>query len=410
MRNAGGRRVGALLATGLLMAAACGGDDDDTSKPSDDKPADDKPVEVVDPYDGHTSETYDGTTNWLCHPDLAEDECTDLSATEIAADGTTKRADLVAAADPAVDCFYIYPTVSYDPGPNSDLTPDEQERTTVGAQAAPFATTCRVFAPVYRQVVISAIGGGGFAEGGAIAYGDALDAWQTYISQYNEGRGVILIGHSQGTGILNQLIASEIDANPDLRSRLVSAVLLGGSVRVPDGEDVGGAFKNIPACGAADDIGCVISYSSYPAAAPPVDGAIFGRPGFGPTPSDGAETDRALCVDPVALSGGNGIADSIVPVKAPLIGGGDLSAAAAEGLDTRYIVLPGILKASCDRAGAYDFFAAAPASDDDRRTVAIDGLLEERLGPTWGLHLQDSSLAMGNLLEIAAQQADAFTG
>lgn len=406
-----------MLVAALVAVTACsgGGDDDESGSGAEDEPADagsgsgsgDDPAEVVDPYDGHTSEVYDGTTNWLCHPDLDEDECSDLSATEVAPDGTMTEADLVEAEDPAVDCFYVYPTVSLDETPNSDLTPDNQERSTVGAQAAPFATTCRVFAPVYPQVTLGQIGGGGFAESGAVAYAGALDAWQTYISQYNEGRGVILIGHSQGTGILNQLIAGEIDDNPDLRDRLVSAVLLGGAVRVPEGELVGGSFQNIPACTAADEVGCVISFSSYPTASPPEDGAVFGRVGGGPTPDEGAPTDRAMCVDPVGLAGGNGLADALVPVSGPLIGGGDMSTAG--DFDTRYIVLPEILEAECVTTGDYTYFSAGPAPEGDQRTVAIEGLLEERLGDSWGLHLQDAQLAMGDLLEIAAQQAEAFT-
>jgi hypothetical protein len=402
--------VRAVLVAGLVVmfAAACSGDDDGDDGSgtggSDAAPAEE---EVVDPYDGHTSEVYDGTTNWLCHPDRDEDECTDLSATEVAPDGTVSRADLEAPDDPPVDCFYVYPTVSLDPTPNSDLEPDEQERSTVAAQAAPFATTCRVFAPVYPQVTLGQIGRRGSAEAGPIAYAGALDAWQTYVSQYNEGRGVILIGHSQGTGILNQLIAEEIDTNPDLRSRLVSAVLLGGAVRVPEGELAGGSFQNVPGCTSADETGCVISFSSYPTASPPEDGAIFGRVGSGPTPEQGAPTDRALCVDPVALAGGNGLADSIVPVTGPLIGGGDLSAAG--DFATRYIVLPEILEASCETRGDYAFFSAAPASASDPRTVAMEGLLDERLDDAWGLHLQDAQLAMGDLLEVAARQAEAFT-
>lgn len=410
MRCAGGSRVRAALVTGLVVvvvvAAACSGDDDGGEGSAGD--ADTEPVEeVVDPYDGHTSEVYDGTTNWLCHPDLEEDECTDLSATEVAPDGIVSRADLVAPDDPPVDCFYVYPTVSLDTTPNSDLEVDEQERSTVGAQAAPFATTCRVFAPVYPQVTLGQIGRGRSPEYGEIAYAGALDAWQTYISQWNEGRGVILVGHSQGTGILNQLIAEEIDTSPDLRARLVSAVLLGGAVRVPEGELVGGSFQNVPGCTSADETGCVISFSSYPTASPPEEGAIFGRVGGGPTPEEGAPTDRALCVDPVALAGGNGLADSIVPVTGPLIGGGDLSAAGDFG--TRYIVLPEILAASCETRGDYTFFSAAPASASDPRTVAVEGLLTERLTDAWGLHLQDAQLAMGDLLEVAARQAEAFT-
>ena len=404
MRHAGGRWAWGALVAGLVVVAACGGGDDDDSgakaKKDDDTKAASGVETAVDPYDGFRSDVHDGTTNWLCHPDLDQDECTDLSATEITADGKTKQADLKEADDPAIDCFYVYPTVSLDKTPNSDLKPDQQEKTTVGAQAAPFATTCRVFAPVYTQVTLGQIGTGARnSEAGAKAYESALDAWKVYISQYNQGRGVILIGHSQGSFVLNQLIQQEIDDQPELRFRLVSAILLGGSAQAPDGKLVGGDFQNIPACQKADEVGCVITYSSYPTASPPADGAIFA----------GARGDtRSLCTDPVALAGGNDLADSIVPVKAPLIGGGDLTKTAA-GITTRYVVLPDMLKASCQRTGAYDFFGVGPASADDKRTVALEGLLDERLGDTWGLHLQDSSLAMGDLLEIAAQEAEAYT-
>jgi hypothetical protein len=404
----------------LVLLAACGGGGADDAEASPDPDAEAPGAEagsgdgagpgdgdVVDPYDGHTSEVYDGTTNWLCHPDLEQDECSDLSATEVAADGTMTPADLEPAEDAPVDCFYVYPTVSLDATPNSDLTPDEQERSTVRAQAAPFATTCRVFAPVYPQVTLGQIAGGGFGEYGPVAYDGALDAWKTYISQHNGGRGVILVGHSQGTGILGQLIANEIDGNDDLRSRLVSAVLLGGAVRVPEGEIVGGSFRNVPACTSADEVGCVISFASYPSSSPPEDGAIFGRVGGGPTPDEGDPTDRALCVDPVALAGGNGLADAVVPTRGRLIGAGDLAESAR--IDTTYMVLPEILEAGCEDRGAYTYFSVGPASADDTRTAALDGLLAETLGDTWGLHLQDAVLAMGDILEVTARQAEAFT-
>jgi hypothetical protein len=403
-----------VLVAGLLVVAACAGDDDEGSgdggsgsEPQGAGTEETDAAEVVDPYDGHTSEVYDGTTNWLCHPDLDGDECSDLSTTVIDAEGNATPGDLARAEDPPVDCFYVYPTVSNDPTPNSDLQPDEQERSTVRAQAAPFASLCRVFAPVYPQVTLSQIGGGGFATAGPVAYEGALDAWQTYISQHNEGRGVILIGHSQGTGILSQLIANEIDGHEDLRSRLVSAVLLGGSVRVPEGEVVGGAFENVPACTEADEVGCVISFSSYPTASPPEDGAIFGRVGGGPTPDQGAPTDRAICVDPVALAGGNGTADALVATQSALVGGGET--AGLGEFDTAYLLLPDLLEASCEETGSYTYFSVAAASDTDARSAALEGLLNERLGDTWGLHLQDASLAMGDLLEVAGRQAEAFT-
>ena len=50
------------------------------------------------------------------------------------------------------------------------------------------------------------------------AYADVREAWRTYLRKYNHGRGVVLIGHSQGSFVLRQLIAEEIDRKPAVRA------------------------------------------------------------------------------------------------------------------------------------------------------------------------------------------------
>ena len=47
---------------------------------------------------------------------------------------------------------------------------------------------------------------------------DVEAAWDDYLARDNKGRGVVLIGHSQGSGILKQLIAREIEGQPAQRS------------------------------------------------------------------------------------------------------------------------------------------------------------------------------------------------
>ena len=48
----------------------------------------------------------------------------------------------------------------------------------------------------------------------ALAYDDVRDAWNEYLAHDNHGRGVVLIGHSQGTRVLIQLVKEEIDGKP----------------------------------------------------------------------------------------------------------------------------------------------------------------------------------------------------
>ncbi len=356
------------------------------------------PGEVVDPYDGHTSDVYEDPAAWICRPDLDDDACRDLDVTTFAPDGTEEVEERTPAEDPPIDCFYVYPTVSADPGTNSDMevAPGDAEEQTVVAQAAQYARSCRVFAPIYRQVTLGALGSGSFGDGREVAYGDVLDAWKTYVSQYSDGRGVILIGHSQGAGILRQLIADEVDGVDDVQDRLVAAHLFGTSVQVPEGEDVGGTYSDIPACTAADETGCVVTWSSYPEAMPPAEGALFAG-------ADEEAGTRALCVDPLALLGREH-GSAVAPVSAPLVGGIE----GVEGIETRFVALPDAVDVSCATTGAYDYLAVSLVDPDGPRPAS--GLVEEKIGPTWGLHLVDMTHTQDDLVELAAQQGAAYAG
>ncbi|MCH8008563.1 MAG: DUF3089 domain-containing protein [Chloroflexi bacterium] len=191
-----------LIATALialwLFVSACGGGDDSP---------------VVQVYPDYTSETYSDLATWLCHPDI-DDVCDESQdATVIHADGSIEVEPFEPAEDPSIDCFYVYPTVSVDPDANSDLIPDPDfEGLTARNQVARLAAHCRIYAPVYRQVTLTALIarlGGESSSGvdaGQIAFDSLLDAWKHYIANENDGRGFVLVGHSQGASILRRLM------------------------------------------------------------------------------------------------------------------------------------------------------------------------------------------------------------
>ena len=172
------------------------------------------------------------------------------------ANGSLTREPWTAAANAPIDCFYVYPTVSTDPTPMSDMVADDAERNVIRQQFARFGSVCRLFAPMYRQVTLAGLrtmlagGGGGGALSRGPQYDDVRDAWRYYLEHDNRGRGVVLVGHSQGSFILTELIRQEIDGKPH-NPDLVSAILLGATLAVPAGKDVGGSFQNIPLCRAA---------------------------------------------------------------------------------------------------------------------------------------------------------------
>jgi hypothetical protein len=213
-RISGGSVVLVLVLAGFL--GACSSDDADDDAGTEAGTTDDSTVpsgaqagpldEPLEAYAGEESEVYADPASWLCRPDTTDDVCDqDLDLTVVEADGTTSVDAFEPVADAPVDCFYVYPTISRDETTNSDMdaSPEEEGFAALN-QVARLGETCRVFAPVYRQTTLTALsgavsGGGGLpAEAGEMAYGDVLDAWEHYLATDNEGRGVILVGHSQG--------------------------------------------------------------------------------------------------------------------------------------------------------------------------------------------------------------------
>lgn len=367
----------------------------------------------LDRYADYASSSYDDPTHWVCRPD-ADDICqSDLDTTVIAADGTTTVEPFVEAADPTVDCFYVYPTISRDTTRFSDwnASPAEEGYVTL-QQAARLRSVCRVFAPVYRQAtltsLLSRMTGGAAPEGGEVAdpYADVLDAFRTYMANDNDGRGVVLIGHSQGAGLLTRLIAEEIDPNPDVRDALVSAYLAGTSVSVPDGADVGGSFQNVAVCREADQVGCVVTWSTYRATALPseAEGGLFGRPRTG--------GGVAACANPAALGGGSGELHAYFPAasNASIL---DSPGADAEGsgwadppieITTPFVSAPGLVTGECVSIDGYNVLSVTVQPDPGPRIDDING----DLAGGWGLHLVDVNLTMGNIVDLVASQSAAF--
>jgi hypothetical protein len=406
--NLARRQAAAALLACLAVAAACSSGDDESGAADDDAAeavgteADaDEPAEAALPaaYDGYESDLYADDAKWVCRPDAPDDACAgDLDATAVAADGTTEVLRHDVAEDPPADCFYVYPTISGDPTPNSDLEPGEEPGVAF-VQAARLTSACRVFAPLYRQVTLGMIGQSiaEVPEGvdpGQVAYDDVVDAFRHFVANDSDGRGFVLIGHSQGAGHLNRLIAEEIDGEPLLRDRLVAAYLLGAAVAVPEGEVVGGDFQNVPLCDADDQVGCVVTYASFRSTAPPPADSFFGRPRRG---------ERvAGCVNPASPAGGPATLHPYLPGEAAFA---DPTRNAE--ITTPFVTFPDFIRAECVEEGGFSYLSLTVDGDPaDPRTDDIGG----DLSPQWGLHLIDVQVAMGDVVELARSQIAAYAG
>jgi hypothetical protein len=341
-----------------------------------------------------TTPAGNGSTVWLCRPGLPDDPCNPPFATTRATPSgrPTGVVHPRTATDPKIDCFYVYPTVSDQKTGNADLSIDPTERSIALYQAARYSIDCRVFAPMYRQLTISSISGQGAGADPQLAYDDVRRAWATYLRRFNHGRGVVLIGHSQGAFLLRRLIGSELDPHPAMRKLLVSAVLLGGNVTVRKGSDRGGDFQHIRACHRATQVGCVIAFSTFDVV-PPADSK------FGRTATPGLQV---LCTNPAALGGGSGLLDPIFPTQ-PFAPGSSIAAgiqllgSTVPDVHTPWVSSPGAYRAECSSAAGADVLEITPQSGAPTIHPSPDA--------TWGLHLVDGNIALGNLIGVVHSQA-----
>ena len=351
---------------------------------------------------------YNNSATWLCRPGHEAVCTTGQRATIVRADGSTSTRNWKAAAHAKIDCFYVYPTVSLDRSPNSDMLPGPEEAAVVNQQLNRFASQCRLYVPIYRQVTIPAlrsalIGAPMAGIDRELAYTDVRDAWRSYLAHDNKGRGVIFIGHSQGAGVLKRLVAEEIDGKP-VQKQLVSAILLGTNVLIPDGKVVGGDLKSIPLCTAKGQTGCVISYVTFRDDAPPPVNSRFGR-----TQAPGM---KVACVNPAAIGGGSGPADAYFPAQPNTLSEqAPTTWARGKQITTPFVQVPGLVSAQCiDRDGAQYLALTVHPNPADPRTDLIPGDVVQggKVARDWGLHLIDVNANMGGLISVVAAQRSKF--
>jgi hypothetical protein len=341
---------------------------------------------------------YSNASAWLCLPGRTDVCSTPLATTELTPNGYGASDQDPPAKDPPLDCFYVYPTVSRDQGLNSDLNVAE-EKAVAAIQFARFSSVCRTFAPIYRQMTLGAIAaysaGADITSAGDLAYRDVAAAWRNYLATRNEGRPFVLIGHSQGSLMLQQLIAREIENNPAVASRMKLAIIPGFNVLVPQGKLVGGTFKKTPLCSHSGETGCVIAYSSFREKNVPPAGAMFGV------------SDRSGmtvgCVNPAQPGSKDWVqldsewyARSSLPVP-----GGPISWSTQGAPPTPYLETKGLVSAKCINDGQRGYlWIRTNHKAGDKWTDRIGGEvgLFGMFLPAWGMHLSDVEEAQGDLV------------
>ncbi|MEV0766331.1 DUF3089 domain-containing protein [Nocardia sp. NPDC050435] len=310
-----------------------------------------------------------------------------MDTTVVAADGSTSVTPATVPRSPEVDCFYIYPTVDQLPNPllqtgNSPPMPTDAQTATLLVQAAPLLSRCRMFAPVYRQVPsVAAIVTPPTLEGGTVVghqtgIGDIEQAWDDYWTHDNidpatgQRRGVLILGHSQGAGIAAALIRARVDTDPDVRTHLIAAMILGGHVTPSSFRTISGCART--SASAPIPTGCVLAFHTFPAGqSSPL--------GIG-----------EICTNPAALLAGRP-EDTELP------------------LDTQFQAR-GLVRNAADYPTGFVRYPTQVTGHCEQGKLVVTGA-PEILGtsqPEIGLHGKEFGIAQGSLMMFAGQQIDAW--
>jgi hypothetical protein len=161
-----------------------------------------------------------------------------------------------------VDVFFVHPT-QYFKGPNYNAAIEDEElnkladRYPMQLQASAFNMGGRLYAPRYRQAHIGVFTWQDSLSLAALqlAYTDVRKAFLHYMEHWNEGRGIVLAGHSQGSFHLRWLLQEFFDEKP-LANQLVAAY-------GPGFDWYSSEFDALQPCKSPEEVGCLCSWMSY---------------------------------------------------------------------------------------------------------------------------------------------------
>ena len=164
-----------------------------------------------------------------------------------------------------VDVFFLYPTLFTDPkeeGWNADIYTEkirkDVDNFAVKYQASAWARSGRLFVPYYRQthyrVFVSPYDQKG-RPAWELSYADIKAAFDYYLTHRNQGNGIIIASHSQGSIHAKRLVREYFDGKP-LQKQLVAAYLVGARIQKDE-------FENIKLMEQPESIGGFVSWNTY---------------------------------------------------------------------------------------------------------------------------------------------------
>ena len=247
------------------------------------------PSEEFKPQPALAATIYDNPQMWISRPGMGGRDPAQWVPQGAAANPAPVRAAV----------FFVHPT-SYLEKFHWNAPLDHQPSrgiadVMVRGLASPFAPAGQLWAPRYRQAAFGAFLTEDPAGAKALdmAYGDVLQAFDSFVAHRDPSLPIVLAGHSQGAFHLIHLLQDRIAGKPIAR-QVAAVYVIGWPVSLAhDLPEMG-----LPACAAPDQSGCVVSWLSYAEPADPamMIGSYARHPGLDGQP---LKASPFLCSNPL---------------------------------------------------------------------------------------------------------------
>lgn len=162
-----------------------------------------------------------------------------------------------------VDVFFLHPTTYFWRwhwnAPINGWLSNTIVAVTLAGQASAFNGSGQIFAPRFRQLTLEGYQHfDAWTQGLDLAYEDVRRAFEYYLAYNNQGKPIILAGHSQGSDLIIRL-THEFFASGPLQERLIASYPVGTRIYRESEEST----ERVPVCESPNQTGCFATFRSF---------------------------------------------------------------------------------------------------------------------------------------------------
>lgn len=220
-----------------------------------------------------TPTNYAAPQNWVINHNLGKHIPIDPSYTIVQPD-TNIRTVVTLPYDTTslYNIFCVYPTIPTGGGIGVHVHPLAFDSATV----VPIVTDMfsqygrygKIFTPYYRQAngaTFTSTNKNNQAVTLDTALTDVIAAFNYFYTNCNNGKKIILIGHSQGSVLLGMMLRYFEMTNPSILSDIDFSVLPGFRTgpHTLNSSNTGGWFQNYPICQTPSDLNCIMTWQTF---------------------------------------------------------------------------------------------------------------------------------------------------